>query len=176
MVRLMPELLTMLSGPLALEILLRRNVVTGATMAFRRSFLGFALPFMDGWLHDEWLAILAAAKGSLRGLDETLIFYRQHDGNQCGMRPNFMPQQIAQATTGEKRIRHLGHRLASQATPNSALRLAHLEQALIFQRARDSLSKRRIQRTLKISRLIMKGEYHRFADGWRSAIKDFLAA
>ncbi len=66
--------------------LLRRNVVTGATTAFRRSLLAAALPFPASWVHDEWLAMVASITGRTDVLTEQLIDYRQHAANQIGAR------------------------------------------------------------------------------------------
>jgi len=68
------------------DVLLRRSIVTGATAAFRRDLLAFAVPFGDGWIHDEWLAIMASAIGKIDVVERKLIDYRQHDANQLGMR------------------------------------------------------------------------------------------
>ena len=74
----------------AFDALLRRNLATGATILFRRSLLQHAAPFPPHWLHDEWLAIVAAAIGRVDLLEEMLIDYRQHDSNQIGAeRENF---------------------------------------------------------------------------------------
>ncbi|MBX9718337.1 MAG: glycosyltransferase, partial [Microbacteriaceae bacterium] len=40
----------------AFDVLLRRNLVTGATVILRRSLAETAAPFPPSWLHDEWLA------------------------------------------------------------------------------------------------------------------------
>lgn len=68
----------------ALDVLLRRNVVTGATTVFRRSLLDAAVPFPTAWVHDEWLAIIAAITGRVDFLPEKLTDYRQHASNQIG--------------------------------------------------------------------------------------------
>ncbi|MGN6502874.1 MAG: glycosyltransferase family 2 protein [Pseudolysinimonas sp.] len=70
----------------AFATLLRRNLVTGATVMIRRRLLDAAVPFARDWVHDEWLAAIAAATGTLRLLPEPLIDYRQHGGNQIGAR------------------------------------------------------------------------------------------
>lgn len=70
----------------AFATLLRRNLVTGATVMIRRRLLDAASPFAPDWVHDEWLAVIAAAAGGLRLLPESLIDYRQHGGNQIGAR------------------------------------------------------------------------------------------
>lgn len=68
----------------AFSTLLRRNLVTGATVVLRRSLALEAMPFPSAWLHDEWLAAVAASRGSLRLLDEPWLDYRQHGANEVG--------------------------------------------------------------------------------------------
>ena len=175
MVRMTDSLRSSLEGPEGFEALLRRNVVTGATVAFRRELLGIALPFSDCWLHDEWLAILAASKGGLRLVDKPLVLYRQHGSNQCGMRPEPLSTQLAQASAkapehvGARRIRHVMERLEH---PDSR-RMRHLESALVFEEQRSRLSASRIARAFSIG--MMAGKYWLHADGARSAAKDMLA-
>src|SRR4030095_7340214 len=60
----------------AFDVFLRRNLVTGATTVFRRSLLDAALPFSDAWVHDEWLAAIAAATACVGGAPEPAIDYR----------------------------------------------------------------------------------------------------
>ncbi|MDO4174806.1 MAG: glycosyltransferase family 2 protein [Eubacteriales bacterium] len=67
-----------------LDILLKYNVVTGATMAFRREQFLQMLPIPSGCLHDEWIAIRSVQFGKAIALDEMLIQYRQHGGNVVG--------------------------------------------------------------------------------------------
>lgn len=69
----------------AFELYLRRNLVTGAATAFRRRLLETALPFPDEWVHDEWLAIIAAATGVVAVSPEELLDYRQHGANAIGV-------------------------------------------------------------------------------------------
>ena len=48
----------------AFDALVRRNLALGASVVFRRTLLEHALPFPVSWVHDEWLAIIAAAIGA----------------------------------------------------------------------------------------------------------------
>lgn len=65
--------------------LLKKRVVTGATMALRRRLFELTRPFpLDTWLHDGWLAINAPLYGDIAVSRETLIEYRQHTGNVLG--------------------------------------------------------------------------------------------
>ncbi len=175
MVRMTDDLRRSLEGPSGFEALLRRNVVTGATVAFRRELLGIALPFADCWLHDEWLAILAASKGGLRLVEKPLVLYRQHGSNQCGMRPEPFSAQLAQASSrapehsGARRIRQVMERLDDPGQR----RMEHLQSALAFEEWRRKLPASRVIRAISIG--LMAGKYWRHADGARSAAKDMLA-
>lgn len=74
----------LLSSGRALEALLRRNLVTGATTMIRSELLHSALPVPEGWVHDEWLALVAALHHGVRFVDDELIDYRQHGANHIG--------------------------------------------------------------------------------------------
>lgn len=181
MVRMTEGLRRSLEGDKGFEILLRRNVVTGATSAFRRKLLDSALPFVDGWLHDEWLAILAAARGGLRAISTPLVLYRQHGGNQCGMRPETFVSQLAQAssrtleTSGCKRIRHLIERVGIVTKSSNDQRVKHLGLALAFEQRRQQLPRSRMTRFVSVGFMAITGKYGCYADGMRSAAKDMLA-
>ncbi len=170
-----------LTGQRGFEILLRRNVVTGATVAFRRELLQIALPFPRNWLHDEWLAILAAAKNGLGIIDEPLVMYRQHDSNQCGMRPESITSQVASAASSYRdtkryaRIRQVADRLVETNTNPDGQRLHHLQLALNFEEKRQCLPASRFKRILYVGRLAITGRYWRYTDGARSILKDILA-
>lgn len=69
----------------ALGVLLRHNVVTGATLALRRRALGIALPFEPHWVHDYFLALVLSATGRGIFVDEPLVAYRRHAGQQVGV-------------------------------------------------------------------------------------------
>jgi glycosyltransferase involved in cell wall biosynthesis len=68
----------------AMEIFVRRNLVTGATTVFRKKLFEKAAPFPGSWVHDEWLGIVAAAAGRVDFLAEPLVDYRQHASNEIG--------------------------------------------------------------------------------------------
>jgi len=67
-----------------LAALMRRNLVTGATVMIRRELLEKASPFPHGWMHDEWLGLVAALQGALVFEKGTLVEYRQHGNNAIG--------------------------------------------------------------------------------------------
>jgi hypothetical protein len=67
--------------------LLRRNLVTGATLAFRSNLRRLVLPIPTGTIlqHDAWIALIIAAVAPVVFLNEPLIKYRQHPGQQIGV-------------------------------------------------------------------------------------------
>jgi hypothetical protein len=66
--------------------LLRANLVTGATLAFRSNFRHLVLPIPSDIIlqHDGWIALIIAAVSPVIFISEPLIKYRQHPGQQIG--------------------------------------------------------------------------------------------
>lgn len=168
----------------AFEGLLRRNLATGATILFRRELLQWARPFGRGWVHDEWLAIVAAAHGAVRAVDEPTIDYRQHGGNQIGMaRPTLRHKvrRILESRADRNarlaaQFEVLADRLAGDASiaPEFA-RLAG--QKAQFEGERSRLPTRRIRRVGWIAGSWRQGRYRRFASRGRAdVIRDLLQA
>lgn len=73
---------------LQFEILNVWYVATGATMAFRKSFVNQFLPFVEKkeFLHDYQIAVKACLNNSLGIIKERLIDYRQHSNNVIGVK------------------------------------------------------------------------------------------
>lgn len=68
-------------------LILRENVATGATMAFKKKDLKSAIPFIchnEIW-HDYWLALFFASQNKLDFLNKKLITYRVHQNQQVGL-------------------------------------------------------------------------------------------
>ncbi|MFT3906448.1 MAG: glycosyltransferase family 2 protein [Steroidobacteraceae bacterium] len=55
------------------------NCVSGHAMLLRRSLLPRACPMQEGFLHDWWLAVVAAAEGGVVFHPEVLVHYRRHE-------------------------------------------------------------------------------------------------
>ena len=67
-------------------LLLNRSICTGATMAFKKSFIEqfFPLPVSSEFIHDAWIATIAAYLGNLYFVNEPLTLYRQHEKQSIG--------------------------------------------------------------------------------------------
>ncbi|HEY4152622.1 MAG TPA: glycosyltransferase family 2 protein [Pseudolysinimonas sp.] len=166
----------------AFDTLLRRNLVTGATVVMRRELVALAAPFAHGWVHDEWLAAIAAARGTLRLLPEPLIDYRQHGGNQIGARrPTPADRWAKLREPREPRATWLVERssalvarleLLGAAVPPS--RLAGARARLAHEQRRRSLPRIRIARVPRIVAAAARGDYRRYSRGGIDMLRDLV--
>lgn len=62
------------------------NFATGASMAIRKSFVEKILPFplIDGFHHDEWIAVIASEENRFDFINDKLFSYRIHSEQQVG--------------------------------------------------------------------------------------------
>lgn len=167
----------------AFEVALRRSFVTGATAALRRELVELALPVAPEWIHDEWLAAVAAATGRLGLIDDTLIDYRQHDANQIGAsrrtlrmkwRDLLLPRTMLLADEARRllALEQFFHQTdfpgAVDCARQVARKRAHFERRVVIGR----LSRwRRIPAILHEAHL---GLYRLYGTGTRSVLRDFL--
>lgn len=178
----LPFELDWIHGDRAFDVFLRRNLVTGATTVFRRSLLVHAAPFPVEWLHDEWLAIIAAAVGRVDVLEEQLVDYRQHESNQIGaQRDTYLRKvQKALASRGDRNERHaikaelLLARLLALDTLVAPETITKVREKLAHQRFRAALPPGRLARILPVAREALKGRYDRFGRGARGVVRDLF--
>jgi glycosyltransferase involved in cell wall biosynthesis len=165
----------------ALPVLLRRNLVTGATAMFRRRLLDSALPIPPQWVHDEWLAAIAALIGRVRLLPVALIEYRQHDSNQIGARKPTLADKVERLREPQsERARKLAERAALLADRGRALGVTAKLQASLDAKADHELRRGRMQR-IRFNRVpavaagVLAGRYARYSRGSIDALRDLLA-
>lgn len=177
-----PAELEAISRGEAFGVLLRRNLVTGATTVFRKTLLEAALPFAPEWVHDEWLAAIAAAIGRVDVLPEPTIDYRQHASNQIGARRLSLSEKVAKAMVerGDKhvarlrraeallqRLQQFGDRVPANYLEAQRAKVAH-------QRFRAELPAARPLRLLPILIEAARGRYARFGRGGHAIAQDLL--
>jgi glycosyltransferase involved in cell wall biosynthesis len=180
--RLTPRERTALRGGRALEALLRRNVVTGATMMIRGSLLDTALPIPPGWIHDEWLALIAASQGGVVFDQRSLVRYRQHGANQIGAarlsvseaggrlrenRQDFFDRKAARNTALSDLVALAPSWLHTPAKHALIGKLEHDEW-------RSQLPPARLQRVFPVLSRSVSGHYGRFARGYLDVLRDLL--
>jgi glycosyltransferase involved in cell wall biosynthesis len=164
----------------AFDFLLRRNLATGATIAFRRELLHAALPIGDGWLHDEWLALVAAATGRVDVIEGATIEYRQHTANQVGVRRLSARNLLSRLTAAHDVDRKVLHQRALAMHERlTALGVDRAKQAranekVLFCEQRLHYPDNRAVRLFAISRQAVTGRYHRAARGMIAIARDVV--
>jgi glycosyltransferase involved in cell wall biosynthesis len=162
------------------KVLIKRNIVTGATAAFSRRVFEKAVPFPSGWVHDEWLAMVAALSGEQFAVTEPLIGYRQHSSNQIGVTKNTVQTRMAKLTAeGRERNARLLARVTSLAQRASELGTSPQAQKLIdaslrFQKARSSYPRNRLIRWIPVLGQVLTGRYFRVSNGPRDVLRDLV--
>lgn len=162
--------------------LLRRNVVTGATIAVRRELLELALPVPSGYWHDEWLGLVAAALGKIGWIEEPLMQYRLHGENAAGLAGIGTTAKLRGALAGGRRH----HALRARKLDALAMRLSCapslvcarngtlVDEARNFWHRRASPPAARAARWQAAAVAWRSGQYQRFADGMKSFARDLL--
>lgn len=164
-------------------VLLRHNVISGATAVFRSDLRELVLPIAEGWVHDGWIALLAAAVARCVPIAEPLIAYRQHPRQQIGERKRSLYQQYLRGKTKTASDFQLvadnyaaaGRRLA---TVSGGLRDPHLLAALdakvAHYRAKAVMRGPRRWRMPLVLRELLRGHYRHYSSGWRSLAQDLF--
>jgi glycosyltransferase involved in cell wall biosynthesis len=166
----------------AFAVLLRRNLVTGATVMLRRSLVAQAAPFPREWVHDEWLAAIAAAQHehAVRLVPEPLIDYRQHGANEIGARRPTMADRWAKlreprderAPLLAERTRLLVERLGALDVPAERLVLARAKHE--HEARRRDLPRWQPARIPGIVGGVLAGRYGRYSRGAIDVLRDLV--
>jgi glycosyltransferase involved in cell wall biosynthesis len=162
-------------------LLAKHRFVTGATVMFRASLRDRFLPIGTGWIHDEWIALIAAAFSDLRPIGQPLIRYRVHGSQQVGFRNKL--EQRAQGTTRGQRhwsrlaesvkdLEQMCDALSAMVLDESRPVLPAYQEHLQFLSFRASLPAPRLGRLGPILRRYSQYGVH--ASGLASALKDLL--
>lgn len=165
------------------NILLRRNVVTGAAMAIRSKILDWILPIPREWMHDAWITFLVGATGG-KGVfvEAQLIKYRQHVGQvlgagKTGFYEKFRKTQAAQEREylllAEKFREALGrlHHLGDEHFDHQEEILNKINHLLV----RDAIGmKRGLGKLVLAITELLSGRYHKFSNGLQSVAKDLF--
>lgn len=162
--------------------LLRRNFITGATVAIRRELVELALPIPDGFWHDEWLALVAAALGPIKRIEEPLIDYRIHSGNQAGLLKVGRRAQLRAMTSSRgdfhaekaRKLAVLRERLLSLGDRVGRDRLEAVTDACEHWQRRATLAPAHWKRLAVVAGELASGRYRLYSSGLRSAIRDLF--
>lgn len=164
----------------ALPVLLRHQVVTGTAMMFRAALKPLVMPIDRGWIHDGWIAMLAAATSRLIPIAEPLLLYRQHEANVIGARRRGWLSLLRQARrpagggleASAARFRAVRERLAQRGASDEAVR--QLDDAIHHHDVRMGLAVPRWRRLVPVLRESLSGRYQRYSRGVESIAQDLI--
>jgi glycosyltransferase involved in cell wall biosynthesis len=160
---------------------LRRNLVTGATTVIRRSLMESAAPFPSEWVHDEWLAIIASAIGSVAIVETELVDYRQHGANEIGVNQPTLRYRIGRilqargARYSQLAVRAsiLVERLGPLGVDPTMIALA--ERKSRFEDVRAALPERRLARLGSVLSEARRGSYRELSSqGSLDIVRDLV--
>jgi hypothetical protein len=160
-----------------LSELIIKNVVQGATLAFRSELRSAILPISHHWQHDHWIALIVAAMSRIAFVDRCLIEYRQHESNLIGAT---MPSsETVRTSPAAKIVRSIQRSVDKVRDPQTyyGTNIAHvsgkLPPLLALQDHLRSLDQSRVATALEIvdseiGRLILRKEaLERKQSAWR---------
>lgn len=168
----------------AFTILMRRQIVTGATLCFRASYRDLILPIPAGVVHDGWIALLIAATADLALLDRPLVLYRQHESNQIGAKSTGLTRwlererwqrmtrvllmDLIRFSHAYERLKHRGCRVRDEGV------YRELEDKVGHLVVRRNLPGSRLRRVPAVFSEWTNGRYSHHSNGLPSALKDLL--
>jgi glycosyltransferase involved in cell wall biosynthesis len=179
----------------AYEVYFRRNLVTGATAAFRKSLLDLARPLPSVLYQDAWLAFMASAVGKVHLLDVPTIRYRIHGSNMVGVKVGTSKEgmvaklrdfywTLSGKSTLNKNIdralssRIILHERLSSCTELSSHYRAMVVEALQFAQRRKALMTtphNPVGRVMKVLQDAFRGRYLKYSDApWSETFHDIL--
>lgn len=175
------------------EILVRQNVITGATLAFRSEFRKDFMPIPDDlvMIHDGWISLVIASKSRGYLLDENLIKYRKHENQQIGVvykTGNENRQEEFSASIEQRKLYIKNMEKMLEIFPKFPIfeprideikeiieqAIVEKKQLLEHHKARLNLPKNKLKRLSPIFRELKTKRYHTFSNGVKSAIKDLF--
>lgn len=177
------------------KVLLARNVVTGATTAFRSTFISDFVPIpnhIPTLIHDGWIALVISVSAEIVFLDKALIKYRQHPGQQLGINHEVekygtMRERFSDAVKYLKSRKVLIEAFRNTLDDYPALRhegkierglarnALEIQENIVHLENRITLFDKNSGRFPIIFQELVSGRYHRFSKGLRSALKDIVA-
>jgi hypothetical protein len=166
--------------------------VVGATMAFRTSLLDWVLPLpseLEGtdhlYLHDGWIAVLAAVRGRIAVEPRRLMQYRQHRDQTTQMSllnsPDLTTRHVAdpdqQLLRDQRRVRLVADRIRERCISDDC----GANSAELFRRDEFLSNRVMVRATAPTHRLgavlrdLVGGNYRSYARGVRTAMRDLTA-
>ena len=164
----------------AYQMLYFSYVVTGATLAIRRSILPLITPFpthVPVLIHDAWIALILALQDKIGFIDDCLISYRQHTQQQVGFKPARTKVTLRDRFTRGRDgkmvyVEHLANRYHQLYTLLNSRTDIDKRKIVLLKRMQDHLAHRttlstgRMGRIVPVLREVGRGNYKLFGGRW----------
>ncbi|MGH9899480.1 MAG: glycosyltransferase family 2 protein [Pyrinomonadaceae bacterium] len=167
------------------QTLLKRNYITGTTMAFRQGFsdLVCPVPVTMRIVHDSWIGLLMSLVSRIEFIDDTLVMYRIHAGQQVGLmrgRSSVMPSSNQYDEDDEElSFPLLLHKiLSANETLLGSPELESFSEKIDHHCIRARMVKKtdnlysRLELVIAVFNELVHGRYHRYSSGFLSAARD----
>jgi glycosyltransferase involved in cell wall biosynthesis len=168
----------------AVKVLIKHPVVTGAAMAFRRSYFGLLIPIPAEDVHDRWMSFLLAASGRFAAIPQPLMRYRSHHSQQIGLGAVTFSERLARSRrTGTDLysaeiagFRRLQSRLESLRgeIPHAERAISEIEQKIAHLEHRICIRDMKSSRLSHVFREVRNRGYWNYSAGWESVAKDLF--
>ncbi len=166
------------------DVLMRHNLVTGASMAFRARFRELALPFApDGILmHDAWIALVIAAVSGVRFDWRPSMQYRQHQEQHTkafealsgqSSRRIYYAAYILQLETLQSRLQN-AVAWSDYGARDMERKIRQIETKITHLKSRLQLCDAKWKRLPTVARETASLRYFRYSNGLKSAAVDLL--
>ncbi len=166
-----------------INTLLKQNVATGATMAFKSLYREKFFPIPVNWYHDSWIAFVIALFCDIRFIEEPLIKYRQHNNQQVGgiknerfsLEKGFRNNRVYYENEYEHYLDALNKVIELKDQVASSQEIIKLtRQRVEFLKLRACPPKKVTERFIKVMDNILTLQYHKYSNGLISAAKDLF--
>lgn len=165
------------------DYLLERCLVTGAGMAIKKELLAGVEEIPECWLHDGWLALLAAIQEGIYTCNEKLFLYRQHGNNVVGMKQKKSLKKVLEYirnTSVMLNVRKNRYERYSQmklihSSMLTEAQISKIDACILFWKGACQLqSGKKLEGIRWILENLRNGNYTRFFTGSRGAIRDLV--
>ena len=168
----------------AFDLLLTDGYVYGSSMAFRAVYRDLILPFPENtlFIHDNWIALMISAVAQVALIKEYLIKYRQHQSQSIGIRVEKNSKLNNLVKSGRRINEYDGTinqlEIAEEKLNESNYSVEEVMSKISLAKkhvlVRANLPNSVVLRLFKVGRELIAGNYHRYYNGFGSAIKDLL--
>ncbi|WP_229240399.1 glycosyltransferase family 2 protein [Dyadobacter sp. SG02] len=171
------------------EILFKGFIVTGATLAIRKSCLKRLMPFpthVPDLIHDAWIAMVLSLESKIDFIPEPLVSYRIHSSQQVGFGSKIEKVQFSERFKRDRKqklapLEEKGKKLhdmyllllALPFVPKEKLTKLDLSQKHFYTRA--ALPENRLKRVIPVLDQLVRGHYgFSSKDWWLPLVGDLL--